>query len=205
VGTAGHEDLSTTILLVTEAQRGDRSALERLFERYLPRVRQIVALRLGERLKRFLDAEDMVQEVLLDVFQGLKRFVHQTEGSFRNWLARCVECEIADAARGAQRKKRGGGRVLRFRDCDSDFLRSSIFATDELSPSRAAMGKEINEEIEAALLQLPKHHREVIVLRHLCGMSYAEVAQSLGLHEEATARKAVSRALRKLKDVMMNP
>ena len=122
------QDFDTTIHLVGAAQDGDRSAMERLFTRYLPRVRQIVALRMGRRLGRFMETDDIAQEALLKAFNGLDRFEHKSEGSFRNWLARCVECEIKDQVRKVDAKKRGAGKVYRFGDCSSDILVSSIFA-----------------------------------------------------------------------------
>lgn len=48
------------------AQDGDRAALETLFTRYLPRVRRIVAARMGCTLAGFAVEDDVVQESLLD-------------------------------------------------------------------------------------------------------------------------------------------
>ena len=63
------ESYEATLELVGAAQKGDRSALEALFERYLPRVRQIVALRMGRRLNQVVEFDDIAQDVLLKVFQ----------------------------------------------------------------------------------------------------------------------------------------
>ena len=63
----------TTVHLVQAAQGGDRQALEDLFTRYLPRVRQIVSLRMGRRLTKFVEFEDVTQESLLKIFNGLHR------------------------------------------------------------------------------------------------------------------------------------
>ena len=84
------ESYEATLELVGAAQKGDRSALEALFERYLPRVRQIVAVRMGRRLNQVVEFDDIAQDVLLKVFQGLDRFEQKSEGSFRNWLANCA-------------------------------------------------------------------------------------------------------------------
>jgi RNA polymerase sigma-70 factor (ECF subfamily) len=189
-----------TTLLVRAAQGGDAAALEALFARYLPRVRQIVALRMGWRLRQVLEVEDVVQEVLLDAFQGLEKFQPRSEGSFRNWLARCVEREVVDAARTESRKKRGGGAVRRFSDYDSALLGSSIFGADATSPSAGVRVDELGARIEEALLEMPAHQRDLIVLRALCEMSYAEVAGELGISREETVRVAYSRALRQLEE-----
>lgn len=196
------QDVTKTIGLVGAAQKGDRGALETLFARYLPRVRQIVALRLGQRQRQFLEVEDVVQETLWTVFRDLDRFEHTTEGGFRNWVAKCVECKIVDLARSAEAKKRGGGKVRRFGDFARESLSDSIFAGKSPTPSQVAQAEETEERLEKALLALPDHYREVIILRQLCEMSYPEVARALGFREEAAARKACSRALAKLKALL---
>ena len=189
-----------TTLLVRAAQAGDAAAREALFARYLPRVRQIVALRMGRRLRQIIEIDDVVQEVLLDAFKGLKSFEPRSEGSFRNWLARCVEREIVDSVRTETRKKRGGGIVRRFSDCDSSLLGSSIFGADLTSPSAGVRADEFSQRIEEALLQMPAYQRDLIILRALCDMSYAEVAAELGISREETVRVAYSRALRQLEE-----
>ena len=48
-------DLSTSMELVRKFQAGDEAALNELFERYKPRLQQIVRIRMGNRLQRHLD------------------------------------------------------------------------------------------------------------------------------------------------------
>jgi RNA polymerase sigma-70 factor (ECF subfamily) len=191
-----------TLVLIRAAQGGDAAALDALFARYLPRVRHIVALRLGWRLRQVIEVDDIVQEVLIDAFQGLERFEPRSEASFRNWLARCVEREITDASRTETRKKRGGGKVRRFGDYDSSFLGSTLFGADTDSPSAGVRADELSQRLEEAILQLPAYQRDLIVLRALCEMSYAEVARELGISREETVRVAYSRALRQLKELL---
>lgn len=194
--------LRSTTRLVGAARDGDRRALEALFERYLPRVRLIVAVRLGKRQRQILEVDDIAQEVLLKIFKGLERVEQRSEGDFRNWLARLVECQIADAVRHANAEKRGGGKVRLFSDVGSDSLRSSLFPAQGPTPSKAARAREREERLEDALTALQKHHREVIVLRRLCGLSYEEIAAELGFRQAETARKAYSRAMEKLKELL---
>ena len=184
--------------LVSAAQEGNAAALESLFSRYLPRVRHIVALRMGWRLRQLVEIDDVVQEVLLDVFKGLDRFEQRSEGSFRNWLSRCVEREVVDTLRTQTRKKRGGGEIRRIGDYDASLLRSSIFGVDLESPSQHVRAEELAERIQDALLEMPAHERDLIILRALCGMSYEEMASEFGMSREGTLRVAYSRALRKL-------
>jgi len=195
-------EFETTLHLVYAANAGDRQALEELFERYLPRVRQIVALRTGKRLREIADVEDITQETLLSVFKGLSRFEARSEGTFRNWVARCVECEVVRQLRFRQARKRGGGRVVRFDDLRSQGTLSSALAARSPSPSEVVAGKELAEKLEDALLKMPEHHREMIILRALCEMSYGEIAEAIGFAGEVTARKAYSRAMFRLKQML---
>ena len=194
-------EFGTTVRLVKAARGGDRRALGDLFSRYLPRVRQIVALRMGWRLQQITDIEDMVQQVLMRLLEGLDRFEARSEGAFRNWLARCVECEIVDHARHHGRKKRGGGQVRRLADFDTSVLSSSIFADHQPSPSELAQAGELAERIEEALLGMPEHQRELIILRAVCGMSFSEVAEEMRISREGTVRVGFSRAMKKLKEL----
>src|SRR5262245_13491099 len=84
-------DLAGTLQLVHSAQKGEVAARDQLFRRYLPRVRQIVAVRARISLRDLDEHEDIVQESLLKVFQGLRRIDKDTEAAFRNWVACCVE------------------------------------------------------------------------------------------------------------------
>ena len=85
--------------------------MARLFSRYLPRIRRIVALRTGRRLRTLHGEDDLVQQALLRVFRSLKDFEQRSEASFRNWVARCVENELVDLSRQAAAAKRRGGPI----------------------------------------------------------------------------------------------
>ncbi len=48
--------------------------------------------------------------------------------------------------------------------------------------------------------ELSDHHREIINLRFFCGMSFSEISDTLEIGSEATARKALHRAVKKLRE-----
>jgi len=100
-----------TVRLVRAAQSGDQRSIEALFERYLPRVRQIVALRLGYRTRDFAVHDDLVQEALVRAFRGLDRYEERSEGTFRNWVATCVANTVRNWFRDEKAARRGGGRA----------------------------------------------------------------------------------------------
>ena len=194
-------DQQSTEELIRAFRGGNSSALDELFARYLPRVRQIVSLRMGWKLRRLLEVDDVVQEVLLGVLGDIDRYECRSEGSFHNWLARCVEREIIDLSRAQNRQKRGGGRVRRFADYGTGVLGSAVFAGKFPTPSQEVCADETAERVEEALLELPASQRELIVLRSVCGMSFSEIAAELDAPSEGSLRVAYSRALRKLEDL----
>lgn len=186
---------SATLHLVEAAQSGSKQATEDLFARYLPIVERIVSLRMGWKLRRFMDYEDLAQESLLAVFQSLDSFQHRSEGSFRNWVATCVERRIVDTVRKVDARRRGEGNELRFRDCRTELFLSSILAGRSPTPSSIAAQREMEERVEEAILSLKPHLREVIVQRHLCGLTYVEIARNMNL-DESSIRYACTRAER---------
>ena len=189
--------LEETGYLVRRAQEGDAGAIETLFRRYLPRVRQIVALRLGYRHNDSATIDDLVQESLLRVFEQMETYEETSEGSFRHWIATCVANSVRNSLRDARAAKRGGGRVRTFGEVSPGELTSAIFPGKGPTASAILAGKEALERIEAALLAMEERDRELIVLRRLCEMSYGEIGGVFGLNEVA-ARQAFHRAVGRL-------
>jgi len=171
------EPYERTVSLLRAARAGDSDARERLFTRYLPRVRQIVALHLEPR----------------------------NEAHLRNWLARCVENQVIDHVRGLNRQKRGGGEVRRFSDLDTGILCSSLLDAGVATPSEHAVASELAERFEEALLSMTPHHRELVILRAVCGMSFQEAADELGVASAGAVRVAYFRALRRLEELVRSP
>jgi RNA polymerase sigma-70 factor (ECF subfamily) len=191
-----------TLDLVAAAQGGDRTALDALFERYLPRVRLIVGARMGWSAGKLGDLEDLVQESLLKALTSLKKFDVRSDGKFCNWMSCIVQSAIKDVAKHANAQKRDIRRERLVAGAGAEGLSALIFVDDAPSPSALLKGKELEERLHAALLKLQPHQREVVILRQICGMSYREIAEDLGFEKEATVRVALSRALDKLRKLL---
>ena len=190
------DDLATTIRLLRQARQGDRTALDRIFERYSPRVRRIVALRLGIPVNEFSVAEDLVQDALMRAFEKIDQFEERSTGSFYHWMSTCVASSVNLHFRKEGAAKRGAGVV---RVLGEVGLSASIFSSDKPGPHTRAERAELEERLERELLDMKPHHREAIVLKHLCGMTAEEVADNMGFTSAATARKVVQRAMAALR------
>ena len=199
------DNLAQTAQQVQAANDGSSTAMESLFERYLPQVRGIVAARMGQRLRAFVELEDLVQESMRLAIAGLARFEHRTEGAFRHWLATCVENAIRKEVRFHDAGKRGSGQVQRVADFATTRLAESLFPDGGPGVSKAARDHEDEERVEAAMLSLSPRYREGIALRVHGEMSYREIAAAMDLPSENTANALFLRARQKLTRVLQEP
>ena len=195
-------ELQTTLRLLHAAKGGSDGAMNDLFARYLPRVRRIVAVRLGKGLEECSQFEDLVQNALMRAFVGMERFEARSLGEFRNWLARCAHSAIADEGRLERAAKRGGGQVKLSSELGDEPLSAYIRDPDSQDPFDSLSDRELAEAVHHALLKLNKRYREVLVLRYYCEMSAGEIAEKLGFGARDNARLVCHRALKKLKAVL---
>ncbi len=173
--------------------------MESLFERFLPRVRRIVAIRLGRSRDDLLEFDDIAQEVMVDAFRGLGTIDLESDPKLTGWLTKIVENRIRMTLREGRAVKRGGGNVKRFGDAAETFRVSALPGADA-TPSQNAVGAEAQAHMDARLQQLSERQREAVIHRFHCGMSYEEMAEEMGLAGAAAARSLYSKALRALGD-----
>jgi RNA polymerase sigma-70 factor (ECF subfamily) len=92
--------------------------------------------------------------------------------------------------------------VKRFADVGGEGLVATLFPGRRRGPSTIAAAKELEAHVEEALLGLPDHYRELVILRHLCDVSYEEIAEIMKFTTAETARRACNRALAKLREIV---
>jgi RNA polymerase sigma-70 factor (ECF subfamily) len=175
----------STLTLLTRARGGDAQALDDLFARYLPGLRQWASGRLPRWARDLADTPDVVQEVLLETFKRIDGFENRGEGALRAYLRQAVMNRIRDELRRAARHP---ARVE---------LAKSL-PDPGLSPLECAVGAEVVERYEAALQRLSEGDRELVIARVEMGLTYAELAAATGKPSAGAARMAVGRALLRL-------
>lgn len=162
--------------LVERARAGDESAFRELYDRY---HRRVYAVALGV-VKNRQDALDVVQEAFIKVHKHLDGF--QGSSSFYTWLYRILMNLAIDHVRKHQK--------ARDVDYDDRVGRDAAAAEDdgvvlprisEGDPGKMAARRELHAKLHAALAELPEYHRAVILLREVDGLSYEEMAQTLGV------------------------
>ncbi len=170
--------------------QGSVEAKEQLFVRCLPRIRKIVALRLGvPSVDLSAHAEDIVQETLLSALRALPRFRPRSAGEFYAWLAKIAENRVRNEAR-----RRRSRRELSAAPPTQDLsLSEALFPSHDRTPSSQAARREQETRLESAILSLPSIYRSAIELHDIAGLEYQEVARVLG-RSESNCRKIYQRA-----------
>jgi len=178
-------DLESSFELIERAQQGDADALNRLLERYLPRLRRWATGRLPGYARELGDTNDLVQDAIVGTFRNLRHFESRGEGALQAYLRQSVLNRIRDEVR------RTGRRPPRA-ELDPDM------AGYQMSPLEEAIGAEAMDRYEAALARLDPVEREAVIARLELGYSYAEVAALVDKPSAGAARIAISRAVTKL-------
>jgi len=194
----GHErehDLTVTIDLLRQAQGGSQEALNRLFGRYYERVRRIVRLRLGTRLRQRVESSDILQETFIAAIGAFDNFELRDEASFINWLARIAERQVLAAADHHKAQKRDPDREVSIhRDADNSDFGIDPVATGLLPQDQLARAEQ-TAAVEACIATLPEAYRELIILRNYAGSSWESVAEQTGRPSAAAARMMHAKAI----------
>jgi RNA polymerase sigma-70 factor (ECF subfamily) len=183
--------------LVALAKEGDESAVNQLCSVYGERVRRIIRLRLGQKLRPKLDSVDVVQDALVLALDGLKDFTYRNEGDFLRWLSKIAENRLRDIVDGFHADKRDVNREVPFKKEGRSTEGGSLGApgpTGNTTPSVIMGKKEALDRLEQALDQLKPEYKEIIVLKRLEGLSHAEIAERLGKNTGAV-RMLLARAM----------
>lgn len=192
--------------LTEAAARGDRGAVDRLLELYLPELEAFVSRRAGRPLRAQESSADIVQSVCREVLQHASRFRHPSEVAFKQWLYTTALRKISSRLDFYRAQKRDQGRVQVCVPGSVDEAASQVFEFYQSfsSPSRNLMLQEEVERIETAFEQLTEEQREVVTMAHVLGLSRAEIAQRIG-KSEGNVRVLLHRALARVSELLSQP
>lgn len=171
--------------LVAAAQAGDRRALERLLRTHQPQIHAVCRRITGNDT----DALDATQEALIAVVRGLPRF--DGRAKFSTWAYRIATNACLDELR--RRKRRP---VVGLPEHDGTAL-------DLIDSSTPDPGDSVGDrqEVDEALARLAPDFRVAVVLRDLCQLDYAEIAEVLEI-PAGTVRSRIARGRAQLADLL---
>jgi RNA polymerase sigma-70 factor (ECF subfamily) len=161
--------------LVRRARGGDDDALDDLLRRHQDRIHAICRRLTGNDA----DGLDATQDALIAVVRGLRTF--DGRSSFSTWVYRVATNAALDEIRRRRRRP--------------------VVSLDDPRPGRReapgagpSVGQAVSDrlDVDAALAQVPIEFRAPVVLRDLCQLDYAEIAEVLDL-PPGTVRSRISR------------
>jgi len=164
---------------------GEESAFLELYNRY--------KLRITGNLMKLLKSEDLVEELLQNLFMKLwdTRALVDPEKSFRSYLFRIAENMVMDVFRQAASDKRMQLKLMNAQTEAYSHIEEKIFSKEE------------NELLQQVINQLPPMRKQVFMLCKLEGKSYKEVSELLGI-SHSTINDHLLKANRFLKQ-QLNP
>jgi RNA polymerase sigma-70 factor (ECF subfamily) len=161
----------------------------------------LARIEIGRRLRKKVDASDVVQETFLEAHRNFGTFRGSSEAEFVAWLRSILAARIANLVRhfvGTQARdvRREEGLEVDL-DQSSKAIDRGLFALQS-TPSQQVVRREQGVLLAAALARLPDEYREVVVLRHLEELPFPEVAARMGRTVDSVQKLWV-RALARLR------
>ena len=179
--------------LLARAKKRDQEAFGALVEANQGRIYNLTLRMTGSPE----DALDLSQEAFLNAWRGLDKF--QGDSSFSTWLYRLASNACIDFLR---REKRRKDISMTVSLDDEEEGRQAELPDHRPSPEGELERRELREDIRRGLLSLSEEHRQVLVMRELNGMSYAEIGAVLRL-EEGTVKSRIARARMALRKILV--
>jgi RNA polymerase sigma-70 factor (ECF subfamily) len=192
--------------LLDRLRRGSGDSVGELFELYRDRLWRMLFVRLDRRVSRRVSPDDVLQEAFLDVAARIGEYLERPAVPFYVWLRFLT----AQRMRMLERAHLGA----KMRDVSQEVALPTegvAYASSEsmagqlvshlTSPSQAAMRRELQARLRAALEEMDPLDREVLALRHFEELGNNEVAEVLGITKAAASKRHV-RALLRLREIL---
>jgi RNA polymerase sigma-70 factor (ECF subfamily) len=175
-------------VLIQRCATGDEVAFAQLVAEHQRMVVQLAMNLLGDRD----EALDLSQDVFIRVFRTIGQFRGQS--ALRTWIYRIAVNQARNRHRFWRRRRRGDQVSL-----DAHVEAHGEFQCGaEAGPDRILARKELAARLQHALDALPFDQRTAIVLREVDGLSYDEIAFSLGV-AVGTVKSRLTRARQTLR------
>ena len=177
--------------IIHRVLEGDTQAFERLVAENEKKVYALALKMVGNEE----DALDMAQESFLKAFSNLMGF--RGDSRFSVWLYRLTYNICIDFIR---KRKRTQTFALTYTDEDGEPAELEI-ADETTDPAAIMATNQLRRVLGECVDALPPHHKEIIVMREITGLSYQDIARVLGI-SEGTVKSRLARARRKLAQLL---
>jgi RNA polymerase sigma-70 factor (ECF subfamily) len=180
---------------IESAKRGDLESFDRIVLAYQQKVFNLSFRLLGERE----EAEDLTQEVFINVFRHLSRF--RGDAQFSTWIYQVTVNHCRNRLKYLKRRYQHATESLDdpIVTAEGEIEKDLRYEGD--APEDVLYRQQVQKLVQMALDKLRDDYREVIVLRDIQELSYHEISGILGL-PEGTVKSKLHRARWELKDII---
>jgi RNA polymerase sigma-70 factor (ECF subfamily) len=182
-------------------RRAGDPALGSRLELHREYLTMLARIQIGRRLQGKVDPADMVQETFLHAVRDFSQFWGTTDQALRGWLRQILAARLADQVRrycGTQARDVRLEQALQVELDQSSQVLDRALVAPLSSPSQQVARHEQAVRLAQALERLPEDYRDVLVLHHLEGCAFPEVARRMGRSVEAV-KKLWARARARLR------
>ena len=178
---------------VERLQKHDERAFNELVEAYSPRVYRLVARMLGRRE----DAEDMAQEVFVQVFKGIGQF--RGESKLGTWIYRVAINLCKNRSKYLSRRQDDKQDALDAVADRQPLHQAKGVTSGQINrPDHMVEGMQIEAIMRRCIAELDPDFREALILRDVENLSYDEIIEITGV-AEGTVKSRIHRARALLK------
>ncbi|MAK55017.1 MAG: RNA polymerase sigma factor RpoE [Pusillimonas sp.] len=170
--------------LVARVQRGDKRAYDLLVLKYQRKIMRL----LSRMIREPSEVEDVAQEAFIKAYRALPQF--RGDSAFYTWLYRIAINTARNWQASSQRRPMSSSIVSNEDDETFDQIDN---LTDISTPESVLASRQVVSTVNAAIDALPEELRTAIVLREIEGMSYEDIAQTMGC-PIGTVRSRIFRA-----------
>ena len=179
-------------LLLNRVVDGDTDAFRKLVELNHKKVIHICLSYTGNAT----DAEDIAQEVFIEMYRSIKNF--RNESSISTWLYRLAVNKSLDFIRQNKRLKRGSGKVSSMDKADIE----KLYITNKQLASDTIEEEERKKMLYMAIDQLPDRQKEALLLSQIKELKQQEVADIMDT-SISSVESLLVRGKRKLKELLI--
>jgi RNA polymerase sigma-70 factor (ECF subfamily) len=158
--------LSDFDLVQKYVNEGDKTSIEALINRHRKKIYTYILLIVKDQHL----AEDVFQETFIKVLKSLKEGRYRDNGRFISWVIRIAHNLMIDHFR-----KEKQLNTISNDSYENDLFNSRKFADRTIEEE--IVSDQISKDVRRLVYELPDDQREVVILRHYCGMSFKEIAE----------------------------
>lgn len=151
--------------LVQEFVNGNQASIEELINRHRKKVYTYILLIVKDQHL----AEDIFQDTFIKVIKSLKEGRYRDNGRFLSWVVRIAHNLMIDHFR-----KEKQLNTISNDNYETDIFNSKKFA--DLTVEDEMVNDQITQDVRKLVQELPEDQKEVVILRHYCGLSFKEIA-----------------------------